>query len=151
RLDTRPEWHVGRPVPADRAVTEAAPILLDRASRWYGNGGAGNAGSFGIGPGGARRPGPNGGRKSTDLSIIPGLLPPSTGAVHLFGMPAWRHPEGYRRVGLVPERESVPGWQTGRAFVRYSATLQGLADVDAAATKAIAIVDLSDAADRPIA
>jgi ABC-2 type transport system ATP-binding protein len=133
---------------APPAAVQSSPILLDRASRWYGSVVAVNDVSFAIGPGVTGLLGPNGAGKSTILGMIAGLLPPSTGAVTLFGVPAWRHPEGYRRVGLVPERESVPGWQTGRAFVRYAATLQGLTDVDAAATKAIAIVDLADAADR---
>jgi ABC-2 type transport system ATP-binding protein len=138
----------GRWAPQPPAALDRAPIVLDRASRWYGNVVACNDVSFEVGPGVTGLLGPNGAGKSTILGMIAGLLPPSAGAVGLLGEPAWRHPAVYRRVGLVPERESVPGWQTGRAFVAYTARLQGLADPDGAATAAIARVDLVAAADR---
>jgi ABC-2 type transport system ATP-binding protein len=56
----------------------------------------------------------------------------------------------YRHIGLVPEREAVQPYLTGREFARLNARLQGVADPDAAAAQAIATVDLTDAADRPI-
>ncbi len=136
------------PPPPALATDPLAPIVLDRASRWFGNVVACNDVSFAVGSGVTGLLGPNGAGKSTILGMIAGLLPPSAGSVALLGEPAWRHPETYRRVGLVPERESVPGWQTGRAFVRYSARLQGMADPDAATEAAIARVDLASAADR---
>jgi ABC-2 type transport system ATP-binding protein len=124
------------------------PIVLERASRWYGNVVAVNDVSFEVGPGVTGLLGPNGAGKSTILGMIAGLLPPSAGTVTLLGEPAWRHPAAYRRVGLVPERESAPGWLTGRGFVRYAARLQGLPDPDGAARAAIATVALDQDADR---
>ena len=53
-------------------------------------------------------------------------------------------------VGLVPEREAVPGYLTGREFVRINAELQAVADVPSSTETAIATVEMSDAADRPI-
>jgi ABC-2 type transport system ATP-binding protein len=50
----------------------------------------------------------------------------------------------------VPEREAVHAFLTGREFVRLNARLQGLTDPDAAAAKAIGIVQLEDAQDRAI-
>jgi ABC-2 type transport system ATP-binding protein len=132
----------------DPAVLARAPIVVHRASRWYGNVVAVNDVTFEVGPGVTGLLGPNGAGKSTILGMIAGLLPPSAGQVGLLGEPAWRHPAAYRRVGLVPERESVPGWLTGREFVRYAARLQDLPDPGAAAQTAIATVDLADAADR---
>ncbi len=125
-----------------------APIVLERASRWYGNVVAVNDVSFEVGPGVTGLLGPNGAGKSTILGMIAGLLPPSAGTVTLLGEPAWRHPAAYRRVGLVPERESAPGWLTGHGFVRYAARLQGLPDPDGAARAAIATVALGQDADR---
>ncbi len=136
---------VAQPAPA---LVSTAPIVLDRASRWYGNVVAVNEVTFEVGPGVTGLLGPNGAGKSTILGMIAGLLPPSAGRVTLLGEPAWRHPAVYRRVGLVPERESVPAWLTGRGFVRYAARLQGVADPGAAAATAIATVDLAAAADR---
>jgi ABC-2 type transport system ATP-binding protein len=134
--------------PPPPPLISSAPIVLDRASRWYGNVVAVNEVTFEAGPGVTGLLGPNGAGKSTILGMIAGLLPPSAGRVTLLGEPAWRHPAVYQRVGLVPERESVPGWLTGRGFVSYAARLQGLADPDAAAATAIATVDLAGAADR---
>ncbi len=64
---------------------------------------------------------------------------------------AWRRPELYRRVGLVPEREAVHGFLTGFEFARFNARLQGLPDPERAAAQAIARVDLGEAQHRPIA
>ena len=136
---------VAQPAPA---LVSTAPIVLDRASRWYGNVVAVNEVTFEVGPGVTGLLGPNGAGKSTILGMIAGLLPPSAGRVTLLGEPAWRHPAVYRRVGLVPERESVPAWLTGRGFVRYAARLQGVSDPGAAAATAIATVDLAAAAVR---
>jgi ABC-2 type transport system ATP-binding protein len=106
--------------------------------------------SFGLGPGVTGLLGPNGAGKSTLLHLMAGLLAPSAGRVLVEGANAWRRPEMYRHLGLVPEREAVHGFLTGLEFARLNARLQGVADPDDAAARAIATVDLTDAADRPI-
>ena len=82
--------------------------------------------------------------------MMAGLLAPSSGQVAILGQSAWRRPEIYRSVGLVPEREAVHPYLTGFQFAQYNAQLQGLADPAAAAERAIATVELSDAAHRSI-
>src|SRR5207244_7332747 len=81
---------------------------------------------------------------------LAGLLRPSAGRVSVAGQPTWRNPAVYRSVGLVPEREAVQAFLTGRAFVELAARLQSLADPAAAASRAIATVDLEAAADRAV-
>jgi len=54
--------------------------------------------------------GPNGAGKSTLLHLISGFLEPSRGAVTVGGDPAWRNPQAYTRLGLVPERPSAKAW-----------------------------------------
>ena len=138
-------------MPAMPATPAVAPTLeVDHVSRWYGNVVAVNDISFGLGPGVTGLLGPNGAGKSTLLHLMAGLLAPSAGRVLVEGASAWRRPEIYRHVGLVPEREAVHPYLTGREFARLNARLQGLADPDGAAARAIATVDLTDAADRPI-
>ena len=127
-----------------------APIVLERVSRWYGNVVAVNDISFEIGAGITGLLGPNGAGKSTLLHLMAGLLRPSSGRVLVDGRPAWREPEMYRRVGLVPEREAVYPFLTGRELADVAARLQGLPDPGAAAARAIRIVDLENAADRPV-
>jgi ABC-2 type transport system ATP-binding protein len=57
----------------------------------------------------------------------------------------------YRQVGLVPERDSVYAFLTGEQFVVSTAKLHELPDPAAAAARAIALLDMAEAADRKIA
>jgi ABC-2 type transport system ATP-binding protein len=127
-----------------------APIAVDRVSRWYGNVVAVNDISFALAPGVTGLLGPNGAGKTTLLHMLAGLLRPSSGTVRIGGNVAWRNPAVYRSVGLVPEREAVQSFLTGREFARFAARLQRLPDPEAAANAAIRIVDLEAAADRPV-
>ncbi len=125
-------------------------IELRNVSRWYGNVVAVNDITMTIGPGVTGLLGPNGAGKSTLLHLIAGFLPPSRGELSIGATPSWRNPEIYRTVGLVPERDSVYAFLTGQEFVRATARLHQLADPQAAARRAIAIVDMADAQDRKI-
>jgi ABC-2 type transport system ATP-binding protein len=125
-------------------------IVLREVSRWYGNVVAVNDVSFEVGPGITGLLGPNGAGKTTLLHMMGGFLAPSAGDVRLDDEPTWRHPDIYRRIGFVPEREAVHSFLTGRQFVLASARLQGMSDPGAAADRAIAMVDLPDAANRAI-
>ena len=131
-------------------ATSDQPIVLDAVSRWFGNVVAVNDISFAIGSGITGLLGPNGAGKSTLLHLLSGLLEPSAGRVLIEGRPAWRDPAIYRRIGLVPEREAVQPFLTGRQFVELAARLQGLPDPAAAARKAISTVELGPVADRTV-
>ena len=126
-------------------------IELKNVSRWYGNVVAVNDVTMSIGPGVTGLLGPNGAGKSTIMHMIAGFLPPSRGELTVNGEPSWHHPAIYRTVGLVPERDSVYAFLTGEQFVTATAKLHQLADPAAAATAAIALLDMADAADRRIA
>jgi ABC-2 type transport system ATP-binding protein len=127
-----------------------AILAVDHVARWFGNVVAVNDISFGLGPGLTGLLGPNGAGKSTLLHLLAGLLQPSAGTVRVVGEPAWANPATYRRIGLVPEREAVHDYLTGREFVHLNARLQGLPDADGAVGRTIDTVDLAAAADRPI-
>ena len=137
-------------VPPASGQPAAAAIDLRSVSRWYGNVVAVNDISFTLGPGITGLLGPNGAGKSTLLHLMSGFLRPSAGEVLVGGGRAWRRPALYRQVGLVPEREAVHGFLTGFEFVRFNARLQGLRDPDAAAARAIGLVDLGEAQHRAI-
>ena len=132
--------------------TSAATVELTSVSRWYGNVVAVNDISFGLAGGVTGLLGPNGAGKSTILHMIAGFLAPSAGSVTVGGAPPRGHPEVYRRVGLVPEREAVYSFLTGREFVTANAQLQGMQPARAAeaAARAIGMVELADAQDRAI-
>ena len=132
-------------------MTPVVPAMqVDHVSRWYGNVVAVNDVSFALGAGITGLLGPNGAGKSTLLHLLAGLLAPSAGEVRIGGRTPFGDPRVYSMVGLVPEREAVPGYLTGRQFVHSNAELQSVADVVAATETAIATVDMADAADRPI-
>ena len=160
---TRPRWAprpAGTP-DAPAAAPEEAPaplpgfvpgrepsVALEHVSKWYGDVVAVSDVSFGVAPGVTGLLGPNGAGKSTILKMVAGLLAPSAGSVRILGQPARGHPAAYRRLGLVPEQEQLYPHLSAREFVRLNAILQKLPDPDAAADRAIATVDMQEAADR---
>jgi ABC-2 type transport system ATP-binding protein len=125
-------------------------IELRNVSRWYGNVVAVNDITMSIGPGVTGLLGPNGAGKSTIMHMIAGFLPPSRGELTVRSGHSWRNPAVYRSIGLVPERDSVYAFLTGEAFVTATAKLQELQDPEAAAARAIAMLEMADAADRRI-
>jgi ABC-2 type transport system ATP-binding protein len=126
-------------------------IELRNVSRWYGNVVAVNDITMSIGPGVTGLLGPNGAGKSTLLHMIAGFLPPSRGELTVNSAPSWRNAPIYRTIGLVPERDSVYEFLTGRQFVTATARLHELPDPGAAAARTIALLDMDDAAGRKIA
>src|SRR6476620_10662558 len=103
-------------------------LTLATVSRWYGNVVAVNDITMQIGPGVTGLLGPNGAGKSTLIHMMSGFLAPSAGSVPLDGQPIWRNQQVYRQIGLVPERESMYDFLTGRQFVLANAELHGLPD-----------------------
>jgi len=125
-------------------------ITINRVSKWYGHVVAVNDVTMNIEPGITGLLGPNGAGKTTLLNMIAGFAAPSTGEVSLDGQPTWRNESIYRQIGLVPEREPMYDFLTGRKFVLANAKLHGLSDPGAAAEAAIAQVDMAEAADRTL-
>ena len=125
-------------------------IELEQVSRWYGNVVAVNDVTMRLGPGVTGLLGPNGAGKSTLINMMAGFLAPSAGRVTLDGRPLFRDPEIYREVGLVPEREEMYDAISGWSFVLANARLHRLPDPEAAARRAIATVEMTDAQDRDI-
>jgi len=125
-------------------------IELAGVSRWFGNVVAVNDVTMSIGPGVTGLLGPNGAGKTTLLSMMSGFLPPSAGTVTLDGVPIWRNPELYRRIGLVPEAEAMFDSMTGWDFVHANAELHFLPDPSKATRAALEAVDMMDSRDREI-
>ena len=70
--------------------------------------------------------GPNGAGKTTLISIICGIVTPSSGAITVMGHDALRDFKAARRlIGLVPQELSVDMFETVMATVRYSRRLFG--------------------------
>ncbi|GAA4436459.1 ABC transporter ATP-binding protein [Phytohabitans houttuyneae] len=125
-------------------------VTLDGVSRWYGNVVAVNDVTMTLGPGVTGLLGPNGAGKTTVLHMMAGFLAPSRGTVSIDGEPTWRNPNVYKRLGLVSEREAVHDFLTAREFLLVSARLHRLPDPEAAAQRALELVEMTGAQDRRI-
>jgi ABC-2 type transport system ATP-binding protein len=123
-------------------------IAVEELSRWFGSVVAVNGVSLAVDPGVTALLGPNGAGKTTLLRAIAGLIAPSQGTLRVFGEAPRDNPALYRRIGYMPEHESIYEFLTGRQFVELGARLQRVADPREAAARAIETVDLVAAQDR---
>jgi ABC-2 type transport system ATP-binding protein len=136
---------------AHRANGEGPPVVaVESVSKWFGSVVAVNDVSFAVRPGITGLLGPNGAGKTTLLRLICGLAKVSQGRVRVFGEDPRESRELYRRVGVMSEHESTYDILTGRQLVELSAKLRGVTGVAEAARRSIDLVDLADAAERPI-
>ena len=149
----RPDAALAATAGAGGRATAAAttPIIrVDGVSRWFGSVVAVSDVSFDVGPGITGLLGPNGAGKTTLLRMMTGLAATSSGTVTMFGEPVRDNPPLYRRIGVMSEHETVYGFMTGREFVRMMGRLRGVADLERAVDRAVAMVDLADAQHRPL-
>jgi len=137
----------------DRWSPSAPPVLVaEHLSKWYGEVSGLNDVSVAIPRGVTGLLGPNGAGKSTFMKLATGQLAPSTGTVRVLGEPIWGNPALYARIGFCPDQDAFYERMTGRRWLEALVRLNGLprADARAAATRALEVVDLVDAADRRI-
>jgi ABC-2 type transport system ATP-binding protein len=125
-------------------------IQVSNVSRWFGNVVSVSDVSFDIRPGITGLLGPNGAGKTTLLRMITGLAGVSDGSITVFGEPVRNNSDLYRRIGVMSEHETVYQFMKGREFVKMMGSLKGVKNLDTAVDKAISLVDLADAAHRPM-
>ena len=129
----------------------APAIEFTGVSRWYGDTVSLADVSFTADGGVVGLLGHNGAGKSTTLKLCAGFSTPSTGTVRIYGDNPRRHPDVYRRIGIVPDHSPPWPFLTGREVVELSARLHKVADYREAAARAIATVELEGAAERRVA
>ncbi len=95
--------------------------------------------------------GPNGSGKSTTIKILLGLLDSTAGQCAIFGVES-RRVEARREVGYLPESPYFYRHLTGRELVAFYAQMCGMsgAKVNARVADVLAIVGMTDAADRQV-
>ena len=76
--------------------------------------------------------GPNGAGKSTTLKLLMGLVTPTSGTAHLFGLPV-SNVHARRQVGFLPENPVFYDYLTGEELLAYYGQLCGLRAADARA------------------
>jgi ABC-2 type transport system ATP-binding protein len=131
-------------------VSADITVEVENVAKWFRDLVALSDVSFVLTPGVTALLGPNGAGKSTLLRVLCGLTSPSQGAVRILGRNPRKDIDVLRQLGLVPQQETLFDGLSGHDFVRLGADLHGLADGEAAATRALALVDLDPADPRPI-
>ena len=72
--------------------------------------------------------GPNGAGKTTTMRILTGVLPPTSGKAKVCGFDVFENPiEVKRRIGYLPENPPVYTDMTARAYLRFVASIKGIA------------------------
>jgi ABC-2 type transport system ATP-binding protein len=127
-------------------------VTAAKVSKWYGQVIGLNDVTVNVPPGVTGLLGPNGAGKSTFMKLITGQLKPSQGSVTVLGQPIWGHHELFFDIGFCPEQDAFYDRMTGLEWVTALVRLNGLGEKesDDAARRALATVDLMDAAGKKI-
>ena len=123
-------------------------VVINEVSKWFGQKVALSDVTIGFGPGVTGLLGPNGAGKTTLMRVITGLQRASAGQVEVLGKDPRKNVGVFGKIQLVPEDESVYPHLTARQFILLNARLMKTADATAATDRALATVELEDAADR---
>ena len=127
-------------------------VTTEHLSKWYGQIIGLNDVTLSVPPGITGLLGPNGAGKSTFMKLITGQLRPSKGTISVLGEPIWQNPALYGRMGFCPEQDAFYERMTGHEWVSSLVRLNGFGDAEAdkRARQALALVELTDAADKRI-
>ena len=117
-------------------IAEQNPVVLrtEMLTRVYGTVVAANEVSFDVHAGSLTGVvGPNGAGKTTTLSMISGLLRPSSGRVTVGGVDVWSDgPAAKRLIGTLPDRLRLFDRLTGAQLLYYSGVLHGVPEAEVA-------------------
>jgi ABC-2 type transport system ATP-binding protein len=125
-------------------------IAVNAASKFFGSVVAVSDVSFAIDGGVTALLGPNGAGKSTLFRMLCGLTPPSRGSVAVLGADPRTDREVRGRVSLVPQQDALFDHLSAPAFLELAARTHGVADAEAAAGRALAMVQLGEAGEKPV-
>lgn len=128
-------------------------IVLENASRWYGQVIGLNDVTCRIGPGVTALLGMNGAGKTTLIRLLTGQVRATTGTVTVFGEDPFGNPDIFKRLGYCPEIDNFYEHMTGRQFVYTLARMGGFDHGEATRRTAQMLekVGMADRADRSIA
>ena len=128
-------------------------VTFANVSRFYGEVLGINKVTLTIPPGITSLVGPNGSGKTTLMNLMTGLIRPTQGDIRVLGVTP-DHPEKLCRiVGYCAQFDAFPRGLSGRQFVYSYLRLYGYSDAECEArtTAAIERVNMSPAANRPVA
>lgn len=95
--------------------------------------------------------GPNGAGKSTMIKLLTGQLLPDSGSIKVFGRSAADTATRWH-IGYLPENPAFYAFLSAREYLSFVGGLYGLAptDLPTAIGQVLTLLDLKDAADRPL-
>jgi ABC-2 type transport system ATP-binding protein len=128
-----------------------APLAFDRVSKWFHDTVAVGGVSFTLEPGITGLLGHNGAGKSTAIRLATGLAGPDEGTVRIFGEDPRTSTRARATLGLVPDGDGLWSMRSALDLVTAMATLRRVDAPAEAARRALAVVDLTDVADRDVA
>ena len=91
--------------------------------------------------------GPNGAGKTTTISMLCGLLTPTSGQAMIRGISMTRHPlDAKQHIGVVPQEIALYPRLTARQNLQFFGRMYGLAgaDLDERVTELLGFVELAD-------
>jgi len=95
--------------------------------------------------------GPNGAGKTTMVHLMLDFIPPDKGSIKIAGIDALRHPlEAKKHIGLIAESAKLYEIFSARRNLRYFADLSGKKISDKEIDRVLAMVGLSNVADRAV-
>ncbi len=97
--------------------------------------------------------GPNGAGKTTAISILTGVIPPTSGAARIAGLDVFKRPlEVKRKIGLVPQDLALYPTLSARANLNFFGSIYGLsgAELKTRVEDVLAVVALTERANEPI-
>lgn len=129
-----------------------ATVILEGASKWYGDVIGVNQIGLTFGPGVTGLLGPNGAGKSTLMKLVTGQLKPGSGTVRVRGMDPCRDAGAFRELGYCPDTDSFYEDMSGLEFVTVMGRLTGYGAAEARqrASRALDRAGLTDARHRRI-
>jgi ABC-2 type transport system ATP-binding protein len=93
--------------------------------------------------------GPNGAGKTTTIKMLMGLVPPTSGAIQLLGMPMpERSLDIKKQIGLVPDESLLFDHLTGAEFIEFVGRIYGL-ERATARERALELLDLFELGNAP--
>jgi ABC-2 type transport system ATP-binding protein len=128
-------------------------ITFGEVSRFYGEVLGINRVNLAIPPGITSLVGPNGSGKTTLMNLMAGLIRPTRGEIRVLDVPPDRPEELCRIVGYCAQFDTFPKGLTGYQFLHSFLRIRGMdeSECEQRTRRALEIVNLTDAAQRPVA
>jgi len=133
-----------------QAPVQTGMIAVDVVSKFFGSVVAVSDVSFGIDHGVTALLGPNGAGKSTLFRMLCGLTPPSRGSVSVLGADPRTDRDVRGRLSLVPQQDALFDHLSASEFLEFAARTHAVTNPEAAAARALGLVDLADVGAKPV-